>query len=108
MLKRSPGDWRLRTLGTDCFVEASAVVVGHTIAGPYHREILSDEDYPEKLGDAHLVAGVPKMHRFISMVASLGMEWVDDDMIDRLIGEARVLFKEIGVEDESEPATPAG
>lgn len=48
------GDWTVRTMRSDCFVQGNEVV-GETIAGKYKRDILSDEEYPKKINDAEII-----------------------------------------------------
>lgn len=65
MGKHTPGPWIVRTFRDDCFVQGDNVI-GHTIAGAYKREILSDEEYPEKLADARLIAAAPELLQCLS------------------------------------------
>jgi hypothetical protein len=59
MRPHTPTPWSVRVLRaddpeSDCFV-MGAKPVGATIAGTYNREVMSDERYPEKRGDAELI-----------------------------------------------------
>ena len=44
------GEWRLREMGDDCFVERPKLS-----GQPYGVEILGDEDYPTKRADAEFI-----------------------------------------------------
>lgn len=44
------GEWRLRAMGDDCFVERPKLP-----GQPYGVEILGDEDYPTKQADAEFI-----------------------------------------------------
>lgn len=44
------GEWRLREMGDDCFVERPKLP-----GQPYGVEILGDEDYPTKRADAEFI-----------------------------------------------------
>lgn len=59
--KHTPTPWIVRTGKLSQFGQehiwicAPGTITGRTIAGPVPRDILQDEDYPEKLADAELI-----------------------------------------------------
>lgn len=58
--EHTPLPWKVRDHqtqygGRHIWIEGGPEI-GRTMAGPYKREILEDEDYPEKLADAELIA----------------------------------------------------
>ena len=86
-MSHTPLPWKVRTLREDCFVEGNQVV-GKTIAGEYKREILSDEDYPEKLWDAHFI--VNAVNNFEDLVSSC----------KALIRELESAYEELDTDEE--------
>lgn len=61
----TPGPWNVRDHttpygGRHIWVEGGDSI-GATMAGPYKRQILEDEDYDEKLADANLIAATPEL-----------------------------------------------
>ena len=59
----TPGPWRLRNEETrgGIWVDAPEAIVKNSRGPSYARQILEDEEYPEKLADARAIAKVPEM-----------------------------------------------
>lgn len=79
----TPGPWRVRDHttphgGRHIWVEGGPEI-GRTIAGPYCRQILEDEDYDEKRGDARLIAAAPDM--LAALEGVLPADERDDDTL---------------------------
>jgi len=60
--KHTPGPWRVRNHESmGIWVDAPCGMVENPRGPNYARQILEDEDYPEKLADAYLIAAAPRM-----------------------------------------------
>lgn len=73
-MTHTPGPWRVRKLPDgNPFVDAPSVTIAIGIG--YHREILEDEHYPEKLADATLIAAAPELLANARQALSAYRKW---------------------------------
>lgn len=69
-MKHTTGPWEVKHLpnGT-VFVWSTTCIVENDRGPSYNQEILSDEDYPTKEQDAHLIATAPELLEACKYVA---------------------------------------
>lgn len=88
-MERTPTPWKVREHPTmnDCFVEGTECINADNFPLPYKREIMSDEDYPEKRADAEFIVRAVNSHD--ELVAALESIENDDGRIPAAIWEMR-------------------